>query len=114
MTNPSGRKGAAWEMEVVRFLRDNGFPEAERRVKNGRFDRGDVTGVPGIVIECKAERVIDLPGYLRETEAERVHADAAFGFTFVKNRRHSTADGYAVLSIDSAVNIIRILAGRTP
>ena len=78
----------------------------ERRVKNGRLDRGDITGIPNVVIECKAERVIDIPGYLGELELEMENDGAAFGFVFIKNRRHGTEDGYAVCSIKHARNII--------
>ena len=101
MANPSGRKGSAWETEVARYLKEE-FPLVERRVKNGRLDRGDITGIPNVVIECKAERVIDIPGYLGELELEMENDGAAFGFVFIKNRRHGTEDGYAVQSIASA------------
>jgi hypothetical protein len=72
----------------------------ERRVKNGRYDRGDVGGIPNYVGECKAERVIDLPGYLGELDVEMSNAGADFGAVYVKNRRHGVGDGYAVRSIE--------------
>ena len=101
MANPSGRKGSAWETEVARYLKEE-FPLVERRVKNGRLDRGDITGIPNVVIECKAERTIALPEYLDELEVEQDNDSASFGFVFVKNRRHGVGDGYAVQSIASA------------
>ena len=45
--------GTAAETAVVRFLRDNGFPLAERRALHGSTDRGDITGTPGLVWEVK-------------------------------------------------------------
>ena len=108
MANPSGRKGAAWETEVERYLADI-FPSVERRVKNGRWDRGDISGIPNVVIEAKAERVIDLPGYLRELEVEKVNAGADFGFVFVKNRRHGVGAGYAVMSVEDARSLLAYL-----
>ena len=108
MANPSGRKGAAWETEVARYLADI-FPGVERRVKNGRLDRGDISGLPNVCIEAKAERSIDLPGYLDELEVEQANADARFGFVFVKNRRHGIGDGYAVLSIAKARELLVLL-----
>ena len=45
MSNPSGRKGAAWETDVAKYLAEE-FPGVERRVKNGVLDRGDITGIP--------------------------------------------------------------------
>lgn len=108
MANPSGRKGSAWESTCVAFLKDI-FPLCERRVKNGRLDRGDVTGIPNVVIECKAERTIALPEYLDELEIEQSNDEALFGFVFVKNRRHSVDDGYAVMSIRSAKRLLALL-----
>ena len=109
MANPSGRRGAEWETRCVEYLQENGFILAERRVKNGRFDRGDVSGVPGFTIEAKAERVIDLPGYLKELREEQAHAKTAFGSVWVKNRRHGIADGYAVRRIEDEVALMRLL-----
>ena len=108
MANPSGRKGSAWETAVAEYLKEE-FPMVERRVKNGRLDRGDIAGIPNVVIECKAERTIDIPGYLGELALEMENADAPFGFVFVKNRRHSTEDGYALLSISKAVDLLATL-----
>ena len=108
MTNPSGRRGADWEQKVADYLKE-AFPLAERRVKNGRYDRGDTSGVPNVCIEAKAERSIDLPGYLDELEVEQANADARFGFVFVKNRRHGIGDGYAVMSIEKARALLVVL-----
>ena len=81
----------------------------ERRVKNGRLDRGDITGLGSVVIEAKAERVIDLPGYLGELDVEQANDHARFGFVFIKNRRHGIGDGYAVLSIAKARELLVLL-----
>jgi len=108
MANPSGRRGADWEQKVADYLKEE-FPMVERRVKNGRLDRGDITGLGSVVIEAKAERVIDLPGYLGELEVEQDNDSASFGFVFVKNRRHSVEDGYAVLSIAAARRLLVLL-----
>ena len=108
MANPSGRKGADWEQKVADYLKE-AFPLAERRVKNGRYDRGDTSGVPNVCIEAKAERSIDLPGYLDELAVEQENADARFGFVFVKNRRHGIGDGYAVMSIEKARALLVVL-----
>ena len=108
MANPSGRRGADWEQKVADYLKE-AFPLAERRVKNGRYDRGDITGLGSVVIECKDERSIDLPGYLAELEVEMANAGADFGFVFVKNRRHGVGAGYAVMSIEDARHLLAYL-----
>ena len=56
-----------------------------------------------------AERTIALPEYLDELEIEQENAEARFGFVFIKNRRHSVRDGYAVMTIEKAVALLRLL-----
>jgi hypothetical protein len=111
MANPSGRKGSSWERDCAQYLAEF-FPGVERRVKNGRLDRGDITGIPDVVIECKAERQIDLPGYLGELDVECDNAKANLGFVFIKNRRHGVGDGYAVMSIESARTLLCLLRDK--
>ncbi len=54
MTSPQRRKGSAFENEIVRFLRLNGHPYAERAYGAGRpADVGDVNGLVGWCIEAK-------------------------------------------------------------
>lgn len=108
MANPSGRKGASWETDVARYLAEE-FPGVERRVKNGRLDRGDITGIPNYVVECKAERTISLPEYLGELDVEQANDSASFGAVYIKNRRHGVADGYAVRSIESERRLLLAL-----
>ena len=110
--NPNGARGARWEKSCVEYLIPNGFPECERRHVEGTNDRGDLVLPPGLVIECKDEQRINLPEYMRELAVEMANADAAYGWAFVKNRRHGTAAGYAVQPIEQAVAIMRRLTGR--
>lgn len=53
-------KGTRAETAVVRLARELDFPYAERRALTGGKDRGDITGIPGVVIQVKdqAERRI--------------------------------------------------------
>lgn len=46
-------KGTRAETAVVRLAREMGFPYAERRALTGGKDRGDITGIPGVVIQVK-------------------------------------------------------------
>jgi hypothetical protein len=55
-------------------------------------------------IEAKHEKVIDLPGYLKQLTASVERRPGGEDFqsaVFVKNRRHSTGDGYAVMTIEN-------------
>jgi hypothetical protein len=105
------QKGTAYETAVVRYLQDNGFRYAERSPLYGTADRGDITGCPGLVWECKNHRQFDFSGWLRETEQERINAGADFGILTVK--RAGVGDigqQYAVMTLDQMCRLL-ILAG---
>jgi len=75
MTTPSKRKGSQYERDVVKWLISMGYPCAERAYGAGRHDDvGDIDGIDGVVIECKNEKRINIPGYLKELEDEMIHA----------------------------------------
>lgn len=86
MVNKPKRKGTAAETAVVSFLRLQGFPYAERLALQGGKDRGDITGIPGIVIEVKAENEYTWSGWLKETKVEQGNAKADFGLLVSKPR----------------------------
>jgi hypothetical protein len=64
------KKGTAAETAVVRFLQANGYPHCERRALAGSHDRGDVAGIPGLVIEVKAAARMELAAWLDEAKLE--------------------------------------------
>lgn len=84
--------GTPTETAVVNFLRENGWPNAERRALHGSKDLGDVTGCPGLVFEVKggaaAMNASDglLDKWLVETEQERLNARADYGILVMKRR----------------------------
>ena len=82
----SRAKGTRAESALVGYLRDHGWPYAERRALTGSKDKGDVTGTPGVAWEQKSATRIDIPGWLRETETERVNANAEIGVLVIKAR----------------------------
>lgn len=106
MTNRSKQKGTAWETQVVNYLKDNGWPYAERRTLSGNSDRGDINFDPTWILECKDEAKITLSEYMREVEVEKQNAGALFGAAIVKARRKSVDQAYVVLSL---VDFVRIL-----
>lgn len=77
------QKGTAAEREVVNYLRQ-WWPAAERRALSGNKDKGDVAGIPGVVIEVKAAVRQTLAAWQRETLAERRNADAELCMLVVK------------------------------
>lgn len=93
MTNPSKKKGTAWESEVAAYLGTRRLPLA------GNKDIGDLDD-PDWVIECKAEQRINLAGYMDELADELVNSDdKALGVAIVKRRRANVKDAYAVMPL---------------
>ena len=98
MTSPQKRKGSAAELAVAKWLRKLGWIHAERSRAGWTDDRGDIDGMPGVVVEVKNEKRIDLPGYLRELEVEIANAQAWTGIVIVKRRGSMNVDDwYAVM-----------------
>jgi len=100
------RKGTAFETAVVAYLRASGFRQAERRALGGVNDRGDIAGLPGVVIECKAAKRLELAQWADETEAERHNDDADYGVLVVKRRQRSTGNAYAILPLSQLVALL--------
>lgn len=91
MSNPSKRKGSAFEKSVADYLRETlGNDAIERRALAGTADRGDIAGVTfrgrRVVVECKAEKALRVADYLREAETERRNDGAEFGVVVSKRR----------------------------
>lgn len=109
MPNASRDKGNRAELAVARYLRANGFPHAERARVGWTDDRGDIDGVPGVVIEVKDARQWRLSEWLSEMEVELANTPGArVGFLVVK--RAGIADAgqwYAVMSLASMTDLIR-------
>lgn len=76
-------KGTAAETAVATYLNTWGWL-AERRALSGAVDKGDIAGLPGVVVEVKAGARLCIPQWLAETETERVNADASVGLLVVK------------------------------
>jgi hypothetical protein len=98
VTSPQKRKGSAAELAVAKWLRKLGWIHAERSRSGWTDDRGDIDGMPGVCIEVKAEKKIDIPGYLRELEVEIENAKAWTGTVIIKRRGSMNVDDwYAVM-----------------
>lgn len=108
MSSASKQKGSAHERAVVEYLKANGWKHAERRLAGDKNDRGDIAGVPGIVLECKNEKRIDLAQYMRELEVEVANDKADAGAAIVKKRGTTdVADYYAVMPVYMLVHLLK-------
>ena len=107
-------KGRSWEQAVADHLTKHGW-HAERRRLTGVEDCGDISGLPGVVIECKNEKRVDLAGWLDELLRERINADRRWpkdmphiGAVLV--RRRGTTDtkaAYVVMDFDELVWLLQ-------
>jgi hypothetical protein len=86
VVNKPKARGTAAESAVVKYLNENGFRYAERLALQGGKDRGDITGIPGVVIEVKAVQEYAFNQWLTEARVERDNAGADFGLVVAKPR----------------------------
>lgn len=109
MANPNGRKGSQWETDSVAFLNAElgDLFDVERRVKEGKNDRGDIGGIRGWVFECKNVASITLGSFMAELDAEIANADAEHGFAIVKRRNKNVAEAYCVTPLRRLTALIR-------
>jgi hypothetical protein len=93
------KKGTAAETAVVQYLRAVGFIQTERRTLGGTQDRGDIAGLPGVVIEVKNCARQELPAWVAEAELERDNDNASLGVVWHKRRgKANPADWFVTMS----------------
>jgi len=110
MANPNGRKGNGFEIDLQNGLREHGF-DVERLRTTGKDDQGDLVIRDGhtILVEAKNHARIDLPGYLRELDAERknyiaarrLDPSAVEGVVIVKARGKNWRKAFVVQTVES-------------
>lgn len=117
MANPNGKKGSSFERSIANAIYDQGWPYADRRVKTGSKDKGDIAGFTTrdchrIVLECKNVRTMNLGGWVGEAETERVNDDAIAGF--VVHKRRGKADPLDQYVTGTLRDLIAILTDVRP
>ena len=111
MSTASRRTGTAFESALVKHIRDRFGLRAERLRQSGKNDCGDIAvDDVGLVylIEAKAEKSINLSGYVAEAEAERRNYCRARGISesgvmplaVVKRRGLGIGKSYAITTLD--------------
>ena len=109
----SRRKGTSWESDVVRYLNDHGFPYAERRALYGANDRGDITGIPGVMLECKSVKSVELAEFVDQVVAQTDNAEADIGAAVIKRRMRPAKDGYVVMTLEQFTTMLQMLEGMS-
>jgi hypothetical protein len=102
------QKGTAAETAVVKYLKDNGFPYAERRALHGINDKGDITGCGPVVFEVKDHGTLKLSEWVSELKEEIANAEANTGTVVAKKRGTlKVEDWYAVLPFGLFVELLK-------
>lgn len=100
--------GRNWERAICDYLILHGWPHAERRRQAGASDKGDIAGIPGLVIEAKNTKGYDLAAAVTEAETERDNAGARFGVAWIKRHgKQSPGAGYVVMTGDTFVELLK-------
>jgi len=103
----SKAKGTAFERLIADYLAQY-WQYADRAPLTGNKDRGDISGIPGLVWELKNAKTLRLSEWLEETETERQNANADHGLLVVKRRGHGRpADQYAVLTLGQLIHLLK-------
>lgn len=97
MVNRSKAKGTSAESAIARTLVEEGWIHAERRALHGCLDKGDIAGLPGVMIESKNEKTYSISTWLKEVAVETDNAKADVGVCWFKIPRKGDPREWAVL-----------------
>lgn len=101
-------KGTRAETAVVDYLRRSWWRHAERRSLNGNKDRGDIAGIPNVVIEVKDHAAMSLAAWVDEAETERANDYAAIAVVWHKRRgKGSPGDWYVTMTGATFAELLR-------
>ena len=104
----SKQKGTLAETAVADYLKQT-FPAVERRTLSGANDKGDIAGVPNCVVEVKNQRTYKIHEWMKETETERINAEADLGILVIKPNGVGVSkvnQWWAVVSLETITKLI--------
>lgn len=113
MPHPSAAKGKKYERDVLAYARNRGT-DIERLRDTGVHDEGDFavrTGQLTFVLEAKAEKRMNLSGYLAEAEREAAVYSANRGgrptipAAVVKRPGYGVGRSYVVMELDTFLDL---------
>lgn len=107
----SKQKGTLAETAVADYFRQT-FPAVERRALSGVNDKGDISNVPGCVIEVKNQRSYKIHEWMKETDTERINARADIGVLVIKPNGVGVSkvnEWWAVVSLETVTKLIKDL-----
>ena len=94
----SRAKGTAFESAIVAYLREHGYPYAERRALAGALDKGDINMGAPVMIEAKNCQTITLAAWADEVAAQTANfPPGTVGVAWVKRRGKGVDKSYVVM-----------------
>lgn len=105
MSNPSMRKGSSFERRVATYLAQ-WWEWADRRVKTGARDTGDITGIRGWTVEVKYG-VRDLSAGVNEARIEAENAGTRWWVAVIRKPGAPVERCYAVMDVEEWVRLVR-------
>jgi len=116
MTAYHRQKGSTFERMIADYLKSQGFPFADRRVKSGAKYRGDIGGIgiheQRLVLEAKNTARINLGVWASEVEVERVNDSALAGV--ILHKRHGKGKAEDQWVTMTLRDFTAILTGKRP
>lgn len=108
----SKAKGYAGENAVVKWLREHGFPYAERRRAGASKDTGDIVGViPGLCIEVKSHARMAIADWVDQLSEEMNNfpIEPAWSGVVIHKRRGKTDVGewYATMPASIWLDLVK-------
>ena len=104
--------GARFERVMADALKEHVSEWIDRKVKTGARDQGDVANLRSshnlkITAELKDVRQMNLSGWLKEAEDERINAGDDLALVIAKRRGHSDPlRQYAVMEVRDLIGLI--------
>lgn len=94
------QKGTSAETAVVNWLVSYGNKNVERRALQGSLDRGDISGLPGVVIEVKNHATMKLAEWVAELNVEMQNDNSTVGAVIHKKRgTTNVGEWYATMPV---------------
>lgn len=108
-------KGRETENAFVVWMRSRWGKVVERRRLTGSQDQGDISGWDNVCVEVKSGASIDIPGWLRQLDAEKTNSHSEYGFVAVRPKgKPDPDDWYAVISLPDMVQLLQDLELLSP
>jgi hypothetical protein len=98
----SRAKGTAYENIVRDYLKENGFPEAERESFSSAL--GDIANMP-MTIECKSVSRMTLPAWLTQVEKSSQKTGKP-GVVVHKRIRQTVSKSYCTMELSTLSSIL--------